>query len=98
MIDVIKNGPEEERQKLTKENGKYYIVLDAMNSFHRRLMYQEVEKQYKDIISLAKLDKDNKVLFPPPLHARTWAANHAVSAPPTTYAMVRPPSTPPVPT
>ncbi|OAO16972.1 Poly(A)-specific ribonuclease PARN-like domain-containing protein [Blastocystis sp. ATCC 50177/Nand II] len=60
MIDVIKNGPEEERQKLAKENGKYYIVLDAMNPFYRRLMYQEVEKQYKDLISLAKLDKDNK--------------------------------------
>ena len=98
MIDVIKNGPEEERQKLAKENGKYYIVLDAMNPFYRRLMYQEVEKQYKDLISLAKLDKDNKVPSPLPLHARTWAANHAVSAPPATCAMATPPSTPPVPT
>ena len=98
MIDVIKNGPEEERQKLAKENGKYYIVLDAMNSFHRRLMYQEAEKQYKDIISLAKLDKDNKVLFPLPLHARTWAANRAVSAPLATCATATPLSTPPIPT
>ena len=72
MIDVIKNGPEEERQKLAKENGKYYIVLDAMNPFYRRLMYQEVEKQYKDLISLAKLDKDNKVPSPRHLQPARW--------------------------
>ena len=70
MLNVIKNGPEEERQKLAKENGKYYIVLDALNPFYRRLMYQEVEKQYKDLVSIAKYDKDNKVGLCSSLHPR----------------------------
>lgn len=98
MINVIKNGPEEERQKLAKENGKYYIILDAMNPFYRRLMYQEVEKQYKDLITLAKYDKDNKVPFLFSLHGRTSTARTVVSARRTTYATASPLSIPPVPT
>lgn len=98
MINVIKNGPEEERQKLAKENGKYYIILDAMNPFHRRLMYQEVEKQYKDLILLAKYDKDNKVSLFFPLHDRISTERCVVFAQRTTYETVSPRSTRPVPT
>ena len=61
MLEVIKQGTEEERSKLPTMNGKYYTVLDPVNSYFRRLLYQEIAKQYGSRLSVVKLEEDNKV-------------------------------------
>ena len=49
------------KKDLSQKDGKYYLILNPVNSFIRRLLYQEIETNYKSILSVFKLDEDNKV-------------------------------------
>ena len=60
-IDIILKGSDEAKKDLSQENGKYYLILNPANAFIRRLLYQEIEAKYKSIVSVLKLDEDNKV-------------------------------------
>lgn len=58
---MIKNGSEEKRQEIPQWEGKYYLVLDPVNSYIRRLYYQEIESTFGSLLSVVKLDEDNQV-------------------------------------
>ena len=60
-MNIIRSGTEEERMKLPQWEGKYYLILDPMNSYIRRLCYQEIPETYGDLLSVMKLNEDNKV-------------------------------------
>ena len=62
-MNVIKNGPEEKRQELPQCDNKYYLILDPLNSYHRRICYQEIGSAYGSSISIVKLAEDNQVYF-----------------------------------
>lgn len=42
-------------------DGSYYLVLDPLNAYYRRIIYQEVESGYGSLLSVVKLDMDNMV-------------------------------------
>ena len=41
--------------------GKYYLVLDPVNSYYRRIFYQEIASVYGETVTVVKLDEDNQV-------------------------------------
>lgn len=60
---MIRSGSDEKRQTLPIWNEKYYLVLDPVNSYIRRLCYQEIAATYGDLLSVVKLDEDNQVIM-----------------------------------
>ena len=60
-MKTIQEGSEEERASLKTMNGNYYLVLDPLSAFYRRLVYQEVESIYNGSLSVVKLEEDNQV-------------------------------------
>ena len=60
-LDTIQNGTEEARKALNTMDGSYYLVLDPLNAYYRRMIYQEVESGYGNLLSVVKLDMDNMV-------------------------------------
>ena len=60
-LEIIQKGSDEERQALSQCDGKYYLVLDPVNAYYRRLIYQEVEQTYGSLLTVVKLDEDNQV-------------------------------------
>lgn len=60
-LNTIQNGTDEARKALNTMDGNYYLVLDPLNAYYRRMIYQEVESGYGNLLSVVKLDMDNMV-------------------------------------
>ena len=74
-INVIQKGSDEDRANLPQRDGKYYLVLDPVNSYFRRLIYQEAEGTYGKLLSVVKLDEDNKVFPLSSFHSQDCKGN-----------------------
>ena len=59
----MKNGTASQKEELLQRDGKYYLVLDPVNSYYRRIFYQEIASVYGETVTVVKLDEDNQV-FP----------------------------------